>query len=420
MRPEATNQGDAERHQGGAERHQIVIVGAGPAGSSAAARLGALGHSVLLLEARRFPRDKVCGDVLLPELEPLLNTLGTSLSDLAPDARVLTGCCYTTAAGRRVTGSFRDAEGTIRPWRILPRRLFDQRLAAHAVARGAELREQHRLVEIDWDGCRNRLRIATPGGERWIETPLVIGADGAKSRVARSRGLRPRGAASETDLIVALRTYVPWRNHEPVFEAIIRREFLRGCCWIVPGPGGLANVGVGVIARDRRRRGLNLRSALVKHLGSRVDLEAAPPPAGWQLPLGSKRQPAITEGALLVGDAAGLIDPFTGHGIHHAIESGIAAATAARAALAATSHREQQRALESSYRPFLRGKLARELRLGTWLLRVHSQSFLIERFMGHLARHPVARDRVMGLVGHAIRKRDAFTLTFLRDVFTPR
>ncbi len=139
-----------------AESCEVVVVGAGPAGSSAAARLARLGRSVLLLEAQRFPRDKVCGDVLLPELEPLLQTLGTSFSDLAPEAQVLTGCRYTTAGGRRVTGSFRDAAGEIHPWRILPRRLFDHRLAGHAVTCGAELREEHRLLDVDWNGRRNR------------------------------------------------------------------------------------------------------------------------------------------------------------------------------------------------------------------------------------------------------------------------
>ncbi len=402
-----------------AERREVVVVGAGPAGSAAATRLAQLGRSVLLLEARRFPRDKVCGDVLLPELEPMFKTLGTSFSDLAPDARVLTGCRYTTALGRSVTGSFRDAGGAIRPWRILPRRLFDGRLAAHAVACGAELREEYRLVEIDWDGCRNRLRLAVPGGERWIETPLVIGADGAKSRVARVRGLRSP-LVREGDLSVALRTYAPWRNNQPVLEVIGCRDLLPGCCWIVPGPGDRANVGVGVIARDRRRRGLNLRSALAEHLGSRVDLEAAPRPGGWQLPFGSRRWPAITEGALLVGDAAGLIDPFTGHGIHHAIESGMAAADAAHAALAASGRLERQKTMESSYARYLHGRLASELRLGSWLQRFHARRGLIERLVGHLARSPRACDRFMGLVGHAIHKRDAFTPTFLRDVLAPR
>ncbi|MCP3957321.1 MAG: geranylgeranyl reductase family protein [bacterium] len=397
-----------------AERREIVIVGAGPSGSAAAARLALLGRQPLLLEAKRFPRDKVCGDVLLSGIEPLLGLIDTSFDDLAVGARVLTGCRYSLDGGHRIEGRFRDGADRVRPWRILPRRLFDQRLARHAVACGAELREEHRLLNVSWDGLVNRLRVSTTEGKQWIESPLVIGADGASSRVARDRGLR----SESMKMSIGLRTYAPWQDHESVVEVVARRDLLPGCCWIVPEPGGWANVGVGVLARDRRKRGLNLRTVLADTLGTRVDLQAASKPVGWQLPMRSRRHRAMGAGVLLAGDAAGFIDPFTGHGIHNAIESGIAAADVADAALA-TAPAQRCRVLQSHERAW-RGAFAGELRLGHWLQRFNATPALLKALAAWLGSRPLARDRFMGLIGHAIPKREALTFRFLRDLLAPR
>ena len=91
------------------------VVGAGPAGSGTAAALAQLGHRGLLLEAERFPRDKVCGDVLLPEVATALTTLGTSLDELAPDAFTIEGCNFTTGSGLRVGADFVDFSVCISP-----------------------------------------------------------------------------------------------------------------------------------------------------------------------------------------------------------------------------------------------------------------------------------------------------------------
>src|SRR5436190_2233697 len=99
----------------------VIVVGAGPGGSAAAARLALLGRRVLLLEAATFPRDKVCGDVLLPELDVLLAAIHINLRQLAPEARENKGCIYTAPSGRRITGEMCDARGEVHPWRVLPR-----------------------------------------------------------------------------------------------------------------------------------------------------------------------------------------------------------------------------------------------------------------------------------------------------------
>ena len=108
---------------------EVIVVGAGPGGSVAASALARRGRRVLLLEACSFPRDKVCGDVLLPQVDLALCAIGTSLAALASDAQEIHGGMYTTPGGRRIVGNFCDVRGFLHFWRVLPRRVFDQRLA---------------------------------------------------------------------------------------------------------------------------------------------------------------------------------------------------------------------------------------------------------------------------------------------------
>lgn len=402
----------------------VIVVGAGPGGSAAAARLALLGRRVLLLEAAAFPRDKVCGDVLLPEIGALLSAIRTDLRTLAPDARCLGGCVYTAPGGQRITGEMRDAHGIVRPWRILPRLVFDHRLAEHACRCGAQLREEHRVVEVEWEPERDRnvVHIRTPGGTVTLTAPVVIGADGATSRVARSRGLRPSAADCSANLCVALRAYVPWTDAQPSFEVITDRALGAGCCWIVPGPDGRANVGVGLIDPGRESRVGSLHAHLERVLGGRVDFTQASSPAGWQLPFGDLRRRAAADGLLLVGDAAGFVDPFTGHGIHTAIHSGLLAGQAADEALATGNVRASAPAFRAYERAWKR-HFGRDFLLGHWLQwtmrRVHASPWMIELIVNRAAHNRRWADRFMGLVGHAIPKthilRPGFLLDFIRS-----
>jgi geranylgeranyl reductase family protein len=402
----------------------VIVVGAGPGGSAAAARLALLGRRVTLLEAAAFPRDKVCGDVLLPELDSLLAAIGLDLRRLAPEAREIKGCVYTAPGGRRIAGEMCDARGEIHPWRALPRLLFDQRLALHAQRCGAELREEQRVMDVEWrpePGC-NSVRVRTRDGVIRLRAPLVIGADGAASRVAHSRGLRPNAADRRANRCVTLRTYVPWVDAQPYFEVITDRALVAGCGWIVPGPYGKANVGVGVIGYDRATRVAPLRAELERLLGGRVDLASAPAPAGWQIPFGDLRRRATADGLLLVGDAAGFADPFTGHGIHTAVHSGLLAAEAADAALASGDLRAAAPPL-AGYERAWRRRLGGDFFIGQWLQRLmqraHATPWLLDLIVGRAAHSRRWADRFMGLIGHAIPKthvlRPGFTLDFIRS-----
>src|SRR5262249_16824291 len=155
-------------------------------------------------------------------LDLLLADIRLDLRRLAPEAREIKGCVYTAPGGRRVAGEMCDARGETRPWRVLPRLLFDQRLALHAQPRGAGLREGQRVRDVTGRGERgcSSVRARTRDGIVILRAPLVIGADGAASRVAHSRGLRPNAADRRANRCVTLRTYVPWADAQSYFEVI--------------------------------------------------------------------------------------------------------------------------------------------------------------------------------------------------------
>ena len=399
---------------------EVAVVGAGPAGSLAAARLARLGRSVVLLEAASFPRHKVCGDVLVPEVEKSLSRVGTSLEAVAPDAWLLEGCRYLAAGGRQMKGYFRDARGTVHPWRILPRLKLDARLAAHAVTCGAELREGHRLIGLQWQPERgaSRLRVATPGGEKVLEARLVIGADGVSSRVARETGLRAASdRADRRDLYVGMRAYADWPADDRLLTIVSDRDLLPGCCWVVPQGGGSANVGIGMVEADRRARGVDLREKLETLLGRYVDLEAVRDLQGWALPGGHVGRRAVADGAVLVGDAAGLVDPFTGHGIQNAMSSTLDAAELADEAIRAgdTSAGGPIGAFEAAWRRRLLG----ELRLGSLLQRFHARPALIDLAVARATSSRRWADRFMGLMGHAVPKSEILRPGFLLDMVRP-
>ena len=278
----------------------VIVVGAGPAGSAAAAKLARLGRRVLLLEAKRFPRDKVCGDVLLPEVAGSLAELGTTLEDLVPDAHVLEGCGFTTGLGARVGADFRDRRGRRRQWRILPRRVLDERLARHAEHCGATLAEDRRVEQVGSDATRrvNVLRIGHGRTGATYRAPVVIGADGAFSRVAANRGLALADAGRGRRYSVALRGYVDYTSREPRFEAITDGALERGCCWIVPVSPTRANVGIGLLDARRRPTRSELNRHLSRMLGSRLTLQDTTALAGWQLPATGLRRRTVADGVL--------------------------------------------------------------------------------------------------------------------------
>ena len=290
------------------ERFDAIVVGAGPAGSAAAHRLASAGASVLLLDRARFPRDKPCGGGLTGRAVRLLpEPVESVVEDRA--ARVRLRACYR--------GGFERESG--QPLVLLTQRSrLDAFLAERAAAAGADFRDGVRVEGVE--GTTVRLA----GGDT-ATAGILVGADGANGVVARSLGL-----AQEITHGVALEGNAP---HDPAYRSTLLLEFgvvPGGYGWLFPKAEHL-NVGVG----GWQREGPRLRAHLERLCGV-YGLRAADLTGlrGHRLPMRRPETVLARGRAAVIGDAAGLVDPFSGDGIYEALLSARLAAEAALDVLA--------------------------------------------------------------------------------------
>jgi len=363
---------------------EVLIAGAGPAGSATAAHLARLGHRVLLLDRAAFPREKACSEYLSPEAVRCLDQLGVVPDLEAAGAQPLLGTRVIGPGGSELTGRF--AEGPVQPFRpaglSIARRILDARLVEAATASGAELRERITVEELlyDRDAVAGVVTRDAAGRRELIRAPLVIGADGLRSVVARRLGRRRHGAPSRLAFVAHVAD--------------------------VPGLAGMAEMHVGAagyvglnrIGPDLANVALVLPRARAAAARGGVErfffetLETFPGVRGRVRPDRLRREVMVTgpfaawsgrvvaNGALLVGDAAEFFDPFTGEGITSALRTARYAADAAHSALAAGG---PVTALAlASYR-----RRRRAAFLGKWA---------VERLVGYGMFLPALFDRALG------------------------
>jgi flavin-dependent dehydrogenase len=311
----------------------VIVVGAGPAGSVAATILARGGARVLLVDRAAFPRDKLCGDTINPGTLDILHRLELD-ARLASGALPLDGMLVTGERGVRVRCTYGDGIHAL----ALPRRELDFLLVQGAIAAGARF-EQQVLVRgplVEQTGRRVRVRgliFAGPDGrDVRVPAPLVIAADGRESRIAKALGLsrhpsRPRRWA------VGM-YYEGVGDVQPFGEMHVRRGHYLG---VAPLPSGLTNV----CLVTAHREGLHDPAAVVRdviradsHLRDRFGAARVATPPSVLGPLAVDTSAAGVPGLLLAGDAAGFIDPMTGDGLRFAIRGAELAARFALASLA--------------------------------------------------------------------------------------
>src|SRR5690606_29253882 len=316
---------------------EVIVVGAGPAGSTVATYLARAGVDVLLLEKTTFPRDKVCGDGLTPRGVKQLIDLGL---DMSPEAgwtfskglRIITGDLHLQLDWPDLTSY--PPYGVSRT-----RHDFDELLAQTAVKAGARLQERTTVTGALTDERTGRV-VGVEGkagpDKRPVSyrAPLVLACDGVSARLALSVGIeksdkRPMGVAVR-------RYYKSPRHSEEYIEGHLELwdradpanpKLLPGYGWAFPLGDGTVNVGLGMLSTSASFRNIDYRQLL------RSWLDGTPEEWGYReenavgriggagLPMGFNRTPHYRDGMLLLGDAGGMVSPFNGEGISAAMES---------------------------------------------------------------------------------------------------
>jgi geranylgeranyl reductase family protein len=297
------------------DRYDAIVLGAGPAGSTAARHLARSGAKVLLLDKAAFPRDKPCGGGVTFRADEANDLDLSSVTE-----REIYGVRVSAAMGRRFA---RTSPRLLA--RMTQRSNLDGFLAEHAARAGADFRDGApvRAIEVEGEGVRVR-----SNGDAY-EARLLIGTDGVNGVAARALGLRPAGehaVALEANYPGDARVMAEWEH----FIALDLGGIPGGYGWVFP-KGDHLNVGVG----GWKSAGPDLRRLLSKYCAyygfDEAKLFAH---RGYQLPLRRDGQPIVRGPAMLAGDAAALVDPLSGEGIWAAFVSGRLAAEEAQRYLA--------------------------------------------------------------------------------------
>jgi geranylgeranyl reductase family protein len=331
----------------------VIIVGAGPAGSTTAYYLAQAGLDVLVLEKATFPREKVCGDGLTPRAVKSLVQMGVPIE----------GQGWLKNKGLRVIGGGKRMElewpeltsypgyGLVRT-----RASLDETLVRRAQAAGARLEEGVTVTGPVLDDRTGQIVGVTTEHNGDLTTRagrVVIAADGNSSRLSVAMGVRKR---DDRPLGVAVRTYYTSPRHtddylESWLDLWDDDRLLPGYGWIFGMGDGTSNIGLGLLNTSEAFGKTDYRALLRKWLAGMpeewgfVEENRTEPIRGAALPMGFNRTPHYHNGLLLAGDAGGLVNPFNGEGIAYAMESGEILARTVTQALARRTDAQTEKVL---------------------------------------------------------------------------
>ena len=397
-------------------RTDVLVIGAGPAGSALARQLGSAGIAVAIADKKRFPRDKPCGEFFSPQCQPLLASLGLGelLNDL--DAHRVTGMRLHAGAAR-ATGNFRRLNGSTAPATGfgVRRSKFDAALLRAAQRTGARLLERHAFDGLlrNSDGRVEGALLRTPDGARSeCRARYVIGADGVHSRVAQAMAVQRR-----IDWLDQFALVAHFDDVEPLPTAEV--HLLRGGFFAATTTdAGQFGVNLVLPRRALRQRGQQSwhefamqHCAAAPHFAERLRTGHRITPWRGTGPFAFRTTTQTMPGAALVGDAAGYVDPLTGEGIYFALFGANALGTALREALDAPAH---EAAAMANYRRERRRELGARLCSNKALQRGLRSPWIVRRFLGALRRWPSTADLIVTLSGDTVHPRDIWRPGFWR------
>ncbi len=407
----------------------VIVVGAGPSGSSAAYYLAQAGLDVLLIEKSRFPRDKVCGDGLTPRAVKSLVAMGIDVSEEAgwlrnKGLRVIGG-------GMRLELDWPELSSYPGYGLVRTRASLDEQLARRAQSAGVKLLEGTTVTGpvLDDDGrivgvqvqaeAEEKARSRTDNAERVRGTTntfrarVVVAADGNSSRLSIAMGVRKR---DDRPMGVAVRTYYTSPRHkddylESWLDLWDGDRLLPGYGWIFGMGDGTSNVGLGMLNTSAAFGNTDYKELLRRWLGSMpeewgyTEENRTEPVRGAALPMGFNRTPHYHRGLLLAGDAAGMVNPFNGEGIAYAMESGEILALVVAQALARPTAAETERVLRG-YPEVLQDTYGRYYTLGRMFVELIGRPKLMRYATARGMHHPQLMKFALKLLANLSDPRD--------------
>ncbi len=377
--------------------HEIIIAGAGPAGALTAALLAARGRDVLLLDKSSFPRHKACGNALPAGVSDILVEAG--LRDQVEEA-FLRGEFYpverarlVSPRGHHLVTSLSKSKRGYSPC-VSNRYFFDHLLQQYALRAGALFKQlKVEKPEIE-NGHVTGVQVSGKEYSGQIRAGIVVDAEGVNS--ALGRVLRGTNRHLPAHRAVAARAYIEDIRLTPrEVEFYLYKDILPGYAWIFPCGENRANIGLGMRLDYYRRSGVNLKDMLMGFMGlpaiekRLVNCGKVSSIASWPLNFGSQKNLQYAfNGALLVGDAAGFINPLTGGGIHASLVSALLAAQVIDEAL---KRGDTSKAGLQQYERMCRDLILKDLRKSYYLQEVLLRfPFLLDFMAGPLHKNRAA------------------------------
>ena len=403
--------------------YDAIIVGAGPAGSSAAIHCNNLGLKTLILEKSEFPRDKICGDALSGKSVKFLNDLnlleGLDKLDGAVIRRIIFGNPNYSECELHLNKSLNKRH--ITHGYVIPRKTFDHYLFNHA-KKNSDVETSFQVSDLLYEG--NKVAGVKGqfinGDKKEFFANVIIGADGPYSIVSRKTGCY---SSNSKHTAVGLRCY--YENIGELTDQIelhYVEETIPGYFWIFPAGNNKANIGVGLLKSRVKKKKMKLNDIMHQVINSKnfrkrfknaVPLEK---PKGWNLPFGNTKRENHGNGFILLGDAAGLVDPFTGEGIGNAMESGkISAEVIAKAKRLNDYSKESF----SEYDKRLWTYLGSELNTSTLLLKLAHYKILLNFVIDRASRNKKVKDVISGMLADEVPKTELSNpMFYLKTLFS--
>lgn len=372
----------------------ILIIGAGPAGASASLWFAKQQFPHTIVDKAVFPRDKVCGDAISGKVFSILKQyeedMAAQLAERQAEALITFGVTFGAPNGEELTLEFNKfaqktegREENPTPGFVIKRQDFDNFLFEKINPKYATIHQGTTVKEIAREDGGQIVVQLKQGNKEWEMRPkVVIAADGERSVVNKKLVEHRNSDKHFAGAVRAYYTGVTGFDELNSIELHYIKELLPGYIWFFPLPNGGCNVGMGMLSSHIKSGKRNLRKEMLEVLETHPKFKDRFKNAklegkvmGWGLPLGSKKREISGDNLILTGDAASLIDPFTGEGVGNAVISGKYAAVYAIEAMQTGDFSKEF--FQARYDKMIYDKLWRELQISHTLQRIGAYPWLV-------------------------------------------